>query len=256
LLDIGQLEAFFLVFLRSLAFMMAGPLYTLRGLPSLVKIGFALILAVVVFPLVEVRDFQDTWMYCVACLGETVTGLLLGTAVTMIINSIKMAGQLIDFQIGYSMANLVDPATGTSTTLLGQYLYLLGLMFFLMVDGHYTLIAALFGSYQLVPLGMASLGEGAAVSFMHIFAKTFVYALQVAAPIIAVLLIADLALGFLTRTTPQINVFLTGFPVKMIVGLLTLSFLIPVLGAVFNSIFNTMESDLYLLMRELVLNGR
>ncbi|NMA51885.1 MAG: flagellar biosynthetic protein FliR, partial [Peptococcaceae bacterium] len=97
---------------------------------------------------------------------------------------------------------------------------------------------------------------GAAVGIMQIFAKTFVYALQVAAPIIAILLIADLSLGFLTRTTPQINVFLTGFPVKMIVGLLTLSFLIPLFGAVFNSIFNTIERDLYLLMRELVFNGR
>ncbi|NMA51848.1 MAG: flagellar type III secretion system protein FliR, partial [Peptococcaceae bacterium] len=138
--------------------MMAGPLYTLKGLPSLVKIGFALILAVVVFPIVEVRLFEDTWMYWLAALGEIGAGLLLGAAVTMIINSIRMAGQFIDFQIGYSMANLVDPATGTSTTLLGQYLYLLGLIFFLMVDGHYTLIAALFGSYQLVPLGMANLG--------------------------------------------------------------------------------------------------
>jgi flagellar biosynthetic protein FliR len=236
--------------------MMAGPLYTLKGLPSLVKIGFALILAVVVFPIVEVRLFEDTWMYWLAALGEIGAGLLLGAAVTMIINSIRMAGQFIDFQIGYSMANLVDPATGTSTTLLGQYLYLLGLIFFLMVDGHYTLIAALFGSYQLVPLGMANLGGGAAVGIMQIFAKTFVYALQVAAPIIAILLIADLSLGFLTRTTPQINVFLTGFPVKMIVGLLTLSFLIPLFGAVFNSIFNTIERDLYLLMRELVFNGR
>ncbi|MGI6491264.1 MAG: flagellar biosynthetic protein FliR [Pelotomaculum sp.] len=256
MLETGQLEAFFLVFLRSAAFMMAGPLYTLKGLPSLVKIGFALILAVVVFPIVEVRLFEDTWMYWLAALGEIGAGLLLGAAVTMIINSIRMAGQFIDFQIGYSMANLVDPATGTSTTLLGQYLYLLGLIFFLMVDGHYTLIAALFGSYQLVPLGMANLGGGAAVGIMQIFAKTFVYALQVAAPIIAILLIADLSLGFLTRTTPQINVFLTGFPVKMIVGLLTLSFLIPLFGAVFNSIFNTIERDLYLLMRELVFNGR
>jgi flagellar biosynthetic protein FliR len=256
LLETGQLEAFFLVFLRSAAFMMAGPLYTLKGLPSLVKIGFALILAVVVFPIVEVRLFEDTWMYWLAALGEIGAGLLLGAAVTMIINSIRMAGQFIDFQIGYSMANLVDPATGTSTTLLGQYLYLLGLIFFLMVDGHYTLIAALFGSYQLVPLGMANLGGGAAVGIMQIFAKTFVYALQVAAPIIAILLIADLSLGFLTRTTPQINVFLTGFPVKMIVGLLTLSFLIPLFGAVFNSIFNTIERDLYLLMRQLVFNGR
>jgi flagellar biosynthetic protein FliR len=93
------------------------------------------------------------------------------------------------------------------------------------------------------------------VLFRSILSKTFsgafTVALQVSAPVLAVLLISDLALGFLSRTTPQINVFLTGFLIKIVVGLFTLSFLIPLLGTVFHSIIKMIERDLYSLMRVL-----
>lgn len=254
MLDLGQIAAFLLVFLRAVAFMMSGPLYAIKGTPALLKVGFSLALATVVFPMVEINTSlpEGGWGFGLAVLSETGVGLLLGTAVTMVLNSIRMAGQYIDLQIGYAMASLIDPMSGSSTTLLSQYLYLLGLVFFLMMDGHYTLIMALVKSYQLVPLSTAAFDGGVAYILLHIFSGSLTVALQVSAPVLAVLLVTDLALGFLTRTTPQINVFLTGFPIKIAVGLLTLSFLIPLLGAVFHAIFNTIEGDLYLLMRELV----
>lgn len=252
--DLGQIAAFFLVFLRAAAFMMSGPLYAIKGMPPLLKIGFSLVLAIVVFPMIELEQTlpEGSWGFGLAVISETGVGMLLGIAVTMVLNSIRMAGQFIDLQIGYAMANIIDPTNGAAGTLLSQYLYLLALVFFLMMDGHYTLIMALVKSYQLVPLSAADFGGGVAYILLKIFSGAFTTALQVSAPILAVLLVTDLALGFLTRTTPQINVFLTGFPIKIAVGLLTLSFLIPLLGTVFHTIFNTIERDLYSLMRELI----
>ena len=252
--DLGQFTAFLLVFLRAAAFMMSGPLYAIKGIPPLAKVGFSLALATVVFPMVELNTPlpEDSWGFGLAVISETGVGLLLGTAVTMVLNSIRMAGQFIDLQIGYAMATLVDPTNGATSTLLAQYLYLLSLVFFLMLDGHYTLIIALVKSYELVPLSAAGFSGGTAYILLQIFSGAFTTALQVSAPVLAVLLIADLGLGFLTRTTPQINVFLTGFPIKIAVGLLTLSFLIPLLGTVIHVILNAIERDLYLLMRELV----
>lgn len=254
-MDLGQVTAFFLVFIRAAAFMMSGPLFAIKGIPPLLKVGFSLILAIVVFPAVGLGAAplpEDGWDFGLAVISETGVGLLLGTAVTMVINSIKMAGYFIDIQIGYAMATLMDPASGSASTLISQYLYLLALVFFLMMDGHYTLIVALAKSYQLVPLSTAAFSGSVAYILLRIFTGAITVALQVSAPVLAVLLVTDLVLGFLTRTTPQINVFLTGFPIKIAVGLLTLSFLIPVLGALFNTIFNTIEGDLYSLMRELI----
>ncbi len=250
-----QVSTFFLVFLRALAFMASGPLLTIRGVPVLFKAGFSLALAVVIYPVVAgIPAFipGDVWGYGLAVISETGIGLLLGVAVTMILNSFRIAGQMMDFQIGYSMSAMLDPISGAQHTLLSQYMYLLALLFFLLIDGHYALIIALVKSYELVPLSAASFSGGIAYVLLKIFAGTFTIALRVCAPVLAVLLISDLALGFLARTTPQINVFITGFPVKMMVGLTTLSFLIPLLGSVLRSVFDSIEKDLYLLMKALM----
>jgi len=252
--DLGQVAAFFLVFLRAAAFMLSGPLFAVKGVPPLLKAGFSLALAVVIFPVLELKAPLPggAWGYGLAAISETGVGLLLGAAVTMLLNSIRMAGQFIDFQIGYSMAFLMDPMNGAQSTLLAQFLYLLSLLFFLLMDGHHTLIMALAKSYELVPLSAASFSGSAAPVLLKIFSGAFTIALQVGAPVLAVLLVSDLALGFLARTVPQINVFLTGFPIKIAAGLLTLSFLIPLLGNVLRVLLDLIESDLHSLMRVLV----
>lgn len=251
--DLNQLSIFFLVLLRVVAFMMSGPLMSFGGIPAVFKIGFSMALAVVTYPLVgldnQVNVPGDAWGYGLAVVSETAFGLLLGVTVTIILNSIRMAGQFIDIQIGYSMASLVDPVNNVQNTLLGQYLYLLALVFWFLIDGHYSLIMGLAGSYQIVPISAASFNGGVAYTLIKIFSGAFTIALKVSAPILAVLVMSDLALGFLARTAPQINVFITGFPIKIAVGLLTLSFLIPLLGTMLRFLFNTIERDLYTLMK-------
>lgn len=233
--------------------MMSGPLMSFGGIPAVFKIGFSMALAVVTYPLVgldnQVNVPGDAWGYGLAVVSETAFGLLLGVTVTIILNSIRMAGQFIDIQIGYSMASLVDPVNNVQNTLLGQYLYLLALVFWFLIDGHYSLIMGLAGSYQIVPISAASFNGGVAYTLIKIFSGAFTIALKVSAPILAVLVMSDLALGFLARTAPQINVFITGFPIKIAVGLLTLSFLIPLLGTMLRFLFNTIERDLYTLMK-------
>lgn len=251
--DLNQLSIFFLVLLRALAFMMSGPLLSFGGIPAIFKIGFSMALAVVTYPLValdtQVNVPGDAWGFGLAVVSETAFGLLLGLAVTFILNSIRLAGQYIDYQIGYSMASLVDPVNNMQNTLLAQYLYLLALVFWFLIDGHYSLIMGLAGSYQIVPISAASFNGGVIYTLIKIFSGTFIIAVKVSAPILAVLLMSDLTLGFLARTAPQINVFLTGFPIKIAVGLLTLSFLIPLLGTMLRFLFNTIERDLYTLMK-------
>lgn len=235
--------------------MISGPLFAFRGIPPLFKVGFSLALAVVLFPTAAANLATlpgGVWGFGLAVISEIGVGLMLGTTVTIILNSIRMAGQMIDMQIGYSMASLVDPMNGSQNTLLAQYLYLLSLILFLMLDGHYTLIMGLAKSYQFVPLSAAALNGSVPLVLIKTFSGAFTIALQVSAPVLAVLLVSDLALGFLSRTTPQINVFLTGFLVKIVVGILTLSFLIPLLGNVFHSLIAMIERDLYSLMRVLI----
>jgi len=183
--------------------------------------------------------------------SELGMGLLMGTAVTMILNSVRLAGQFIDLQIGYAMATLVDPSNSSTTTLVSQFTYLAGLMFFLVMDGHHALIAGLAKSFEMVPLGAVSFNGSVTQVLLRVFCDMLVIALQVSAPVLAVLLVSDLVLGFLARTAPQINVFVTGFPVKIIAGLLTLSFMVPFIGALARYLLNMLEKDLSTLLRAL-----
>lgn len=233
--------------------MIAGPLYAVRGIPPLLKILFSLALTVVIYPVVETDTTvpEGVWGYGLAVLSETGVGLLLGTAVTIALNCFRMVGQFIDFQIGYAMSNLIDPMNGGQNTILSEYLYLLAILFFLLIDGHYSLIMGLAESYRLVPLSAAGFNGSVSLVLLKVFCGAFAIALQVSAPVLAVLVISDLTLGFLARTTPQINVFLTGFPIKIFVGLLTLSFLVPLLGTVLRTVFNGIQNDLYSLMKAL-----
>ncbi len=251
--DLTVLAVFLPVYVRAAAFLNSGPLLVIRGVPAFVKAGLPFFLAVLAFPLVQEREVPAGALgYGLLLLSEAGAGLIMGFAVSLILSFLQVAGQLVDFQIGFAMSSVVDPLYGAGSTLLAQYLYLLGLVTFFAVDGHHTLIAALVESYRLVPLGAASLSGNATQVLVKVFASSFLRALQVSAPVLAVLVVADLTLGFLARTAPQINVFLTGFPIKIAAGLLMLSFLLPLLGGLLRSLAGIIERDLMTIMKALV----
>lgn len=252
--DAIQLTNFFLVFLRAAAFLTAGPLYAFRGVPTVVRVGFPFALAAVLFPLMEKLPEApaNVWNYGLAAASEIVVGLMMGFTVTVILNSIRLAGQLIDLKIGFIMSAMADPMSGNQTTLLAQFMNFMALVLFLVMDGHHLMILGLIKSYEMIPLGMANISGAVGFHLVETFNGAMSMAMRIAAPVLAVLLICDLALGFLSRTTPQINVFLTGFLVKIIVGMLVLAFLMPFMGTMMQTLIGIIEHDLYTLMRALM----
>ena len=243
-----------MVFLRATAFITAGPLFAFRGIPATFRVGLPFFLAVVLYPLIgEVPEVTGSaWEYGVAAFNEVCVGLLLGFTATLLINSIRVAGQFIDLQIGYAMSAMADPLSGAQSTLIAQFFYYLAFILFLVMDGHHLLIMGLAKSYEMVPLGLANLGGGMGDQLIQTFTSAITIALRVAAPVLSVLLVSDLTLGFLSRTTPQINVFLTGFLIKIMVGMLVIAFLLPFMGTVMQSVIDTLENDLYTLLRALM----
>ena len=234
--------------------MTAGPLFAFRGIPASFRVGLPFFLAVVLYPLVgDVPEATGgAWEYGVAAVSEVFVGLLLGFTVTLIINSIRVAGQFIDLQIGYAMSAMADPLSGAQSTLIAQFFYYLAFILFLVMDGHHLMILGLARSYEMVPIGAAHIGAGVGAQLIESFSGAITISLRVAAPVLSVLLISDLTLGFLSRTTPQINVFLTGFLIKIIVGMLVLAFLLPFMGTVMQSIIDVLENDMYTLLRALM----
>lgn len=254
MIDMDRLVVFFLIFIRISAFIVTAPFFEYRNIPNLIKICFALLLAGVIFSVLKTPELNvqgGVIGFGLVVLGEAGVGLMLGLIASFIFHGIRMAGQLIDFQLGFAMAMVYDPLTNIQTTIIARFLNLLALIFFLNMNGHYYLIESLVRSYDLVPLSAVVIKSDITEIMVKAFTGMFVLGFQLSAPIIAVLVVMDLAMGFVSRTVPQLNVFMLGFPLKIVVGILTLSAVVPVLGTLLQEVFKTMQNNMLLLLRGL-----
>lgn len=229
-----------LVFIRLGAFFALLPIFFPKGTPNIVKVGFSLLLAFILTETMKLGNIKDigTMTFILLCMKEVITGLTLGYITNLIFFSAKLGGQLIDTQIGFSMINMFDPTTGTNVTVIENLLYWLSMMLYFAVDGHHVLIRALIDSFSAIPLGTYVLSEATFYLILKAFVTFFSLGLKIAIPLILIILIADIVMGLVSRTVPQLNIMILGLPVKLIVGLTALSLALPILGKLIISVFN------------------
>lgn len=158
---------------------------------------------------------------------EFALGIALGLGVLTIVGGLQMAGNLIDQQIGMSLGNVFNPQFQTESSLSGEMLYQLGLAVFLIVGGHHLVISALIDTFQTMPVGYAWVSSGAINLLSDLVHQSLVLAVQISAPMMGMMAVIGLAMGFLGHTIPQLNVLVVGFPVRTLVGLLVLGLAIP-----------------------------
>jgi flagellar biosynthetic protein FliR len=251
LLDFTFLAAFLLVFARVSGFIAVFPLFALTGVPALLRLGLAFILALIVTP-VAGKGFAAPAAagYVFALANEVLFGLATGLTAALVFYALRMAGQLMGIQIGFAVAELLDPA-GIQNNVVAEFVFLLGVIFFFSVDGHHAVIAALVRSFEMVPLTTGAVKSSVVPYVARLIGGMFSTALQLAAPVLAVMVVVDLALGLMVRMVPQINVFMLGFPLKVAAGLLILAGLLPVLGVVLRQLFDRMVADILVLVRGL-----
>lgn len=236
------LPAFLLVLVRSSAIFLGSPVLGNQLVPARVKVGLAFILAAIATPLllgrgVPVPAMSDWWGLLSALASELALGLVIAFAAQMLFTSMQFAGQLVGLQMGFGMANVYDPGSQAQVTVTAQFFTTLGMLLFLLVDGHHWIVAALMRSFEVVPLGAFRVGAAPALGFMlDGMAQLFVVALGLAAPILGVLFLGELALGFVARIMPQMNVFVAAFPVKILLGFVTLLVALPMIGSAFGGL--------------------
>ena len=222
---VPKFSVFLLVFVRVAAFFVTMPIFSYRTIPAMHRIGISAILAWIMYYTVQSPGYEINMLYFLLILKECLVGLTIGLLAYMLLSAVQMAGGLIDFQMGFSMASVIDPQTGVHTPLTGQYLYTFALLFLLSINGHHLLLDGIYYSYQFIPLSspfIAFGSEGLLTFIVESFSMAFMIAFQMAIPIVGSLFLVDVALGIVARTVPQMNIFVVGFPVKIIVGLILL----------------------------------
>lgn len=238
----GQLNVFLLVLARVTGMMGATPFFASRSIPAQVKASFTLVLALILTPFaasasagggVQAVALSDTYGFIVAVAGEVVIGLVFGALVSMAFGLFQVAGEMIDIPIGFSLVNVMDPLSGQVQPVVARLFYVVALLVFLAIDGHLYLIDALARSFQMVPPGGFHWWPKTAEVMVKYLATTFLLAVKVALPVVGALLVTDIAFGLVARAVPQINVFIVGFPAKILVGLVFLILMLPfIIGTV------------------------
>lgn len=244
-LIIQGVSVFMLIFCRMTAFFVVAPVFSSRSLPSSFKIGISGIISLFILLIQGVNQPIPTDLeYILLILREILIGLLIGFVAYMLFSVIQTAGSFIDIQIGFGIANVIDPMTGTTAPVIGNFKYIFATLIFFAINGHHYLLDAVIRSYNWIPLdneAFLRLASGNVTEFIvSAFGHSFVLAFQMAAPLIATLFLTDVALGFLARTAPQFNVFVIGIPLKIIVGLAMLMLLVSGFVYAFEHLFEVM----------------
>jgi flagellar biosynthetic protein FliR len=244
----AQLEslvaAYFCPFVRILAFVLSAPIFGNPSVPLRLRIGLAAVLSFIIAPVVAVPEIDALSLPGVAILAQQVLiGVTLGLTLRMIFVAAEAAGEFVGLQMGLGYATFFDPERADQVPVLGQFIGLLAMLVFLALDGHLQVVQVLARSFATIPVGGA-LHAGGLLTLAYWGSEIFTAGVMIAMPLLAALLIANLALGVLTRAAPQLNLFAVGFPVTLALGLVTLAlslpFVTPVLQQLFDAGYATM----------------
>ncbi|MDQ1492798.1 MAG: flagellar biosynthesis protein FliR [Actinomycetota bacterium] len=220
---------YLLAFLRAAAWVFVSPPFGTRSVPTMVKVGLAGALALVVGPhLAQQAVPLEVAPLLTAAVLQIAAGLALGFLGVLLFATFSFAGGLIDLVSGYSVAQLFDPGNNAPVSIFGQFYSVLATTLLFAIDGHLLLVRGFLTSFSAAPLTHLSTQTLAKLLTGDI-ALFFVSALEIAAPLLAALFLAEAALGLLSRAAPQMNIFQLGLPVKILVTLTLAGLALPLL---------------------------
>ena len=246
-----EFQSFFPILIRVSVILFMFPFFSSRIIPVLCKVGLALIITIILFPVVnnKIVGFTDTlWGMVQLILSELIIGMVLGLLVQLFFEGVRIMGQFVGFQTGFAIVNVLDPQSGSQVSILSNMAYLVATVFFLILNGHHIILSAMRESFDIINVGSLGLDRQIFERIMHTSGDMFVIAIKIGSPAIAALLFTTVGFGLITKLMPQMNVMIVLFPVKIVIGLLffgicldvLLTFMERYLGGLGSLLINTM----------------
>lgn len=207
------------------------PIFGRSSVPVLVKIGLSLGIALnVTYGLADIHVADYTTIdLLLSVLREFAVGYAMGFIMQLFLAVFHVGGELMDLQLGFSMAQMYDPSTNSQVSVTGNLLTIMYALLFFITNSHLSLLAVASKSYSVVPIGLGGVSSKIGVYIIELFGYILVYALQLALPIIVTEILVEVAVGILMRVVPNVNVFVVNMQLKVMVGLIVLLTIIPVL---------------------------
>ncbi len=216
---------FFILLIRVGGVFLTAPIISSETVPRMIRVYLAFLMTLILFNVIPPINYPtnlNVAFYFLIVAKELMVGLLLGVVPRVMFAAIDFAGTVIGFQMGFSMANVVDPQTSATVSIIASFKTLIATLLFVTVDGHHIFIEALAASYQKIPIGGFLFNEGKVQILIELTATIFSIGLQLGAPIIVALLFTNVMMGFTARSIPNLNVFVVGFPLTILLGMVFL----------------------------------
>jgi flagellar biosynthetic protein FliR len=239
----AQLDAWIALFLfplaRVLGLLSTAPIFSNNALPRRIRLVTGLAVTVAIAPMLPPMPSvpAGSWVGIAILAQQTVIGVMMGFTLRLMFSAIDMAGELVGLQMGLSFATFYDPTSNAQTPVITEFLTLLASLIFLAMNGHLLALSAVVHSFSLLPvsaLPFSGKGIGAVLSWAGVL---FSSGVLLSLPLVAALLIANLALGVLARVAPTLNLFAVGFPVTLGAGFLVLMLSLPYFGAALERLY-------------------
>ncbi|AUY23575.1 flagellar biosynthetic protein FliR [Mixta calida] len=214
---------YFWPLMRVLALIGTAPVFNDKAIGNRVKVGLAAAITLLIgqnlpentVPMISVMGL---WVGC----QQMLIGAAMGLTIQLIFVTVRYAGEIIGLQMGLSFATFYDPSGGENMPVVSRILNLLGILLFLLFNGHLLMLNALAESFQLLPISAAPLSRDAFIALPQTAGLVFQCGVGLGLPVITLLLAINLTLGLLNRLTPQLSIFVVGFPLTLVVGMLAL----------------------------------
>lgn len=247
IISLAQLEVFFFVIARIAGVFIQAPVLSSRSFVTPAKIAFILWVSIVLWFVVPVSSPLPTTLlsFFTIIVAEVALGFLIGFVCSLLFIALQAAGEIIDMQMGLSVAQALDPVFGAVISIIGRLIFFTVLIAFISMDGHHMLLSAFHQSFTVLPAGkignFTSYNLFAQLSALG--ATLWLTAIRIAAPVVLLIFLSDFTFGIVSRVAPQVNVFMLGFQVKPMLGLFGLSLLLPFLVRYVGKLIEIMGSE-------------
>ncbi len=205
--------------------MSAIPVLFAAQTPTQIKAGLSFLITMLLFPILSPQiviipfKFPDFPLFMI---NEVLLGALIGLVARFIFTSVQFGGKIIGFQMGFAMAEVMDPQNGAQTSLISQFQNVFAIFIFISLNGHHLFLQAAVHSYEFLPPGNLNFGGEAIPYLVELSSRMFELGVQFSAPVIILLLLSSFSLGFMSRIFPQLNVFLLSFPLNISISFIVI----------------------------------
>ena len=251
----GQVAAFLLVLTRTSGIFFISPFFGSLNVAYKIRAGVAVMFAVILFPVVlkeyVIQAPATTLMFAFTVGKELFIGWLIGLVAYITLTAVNMAGKIMDMQVGFAVVQMMDPTTQQQTGLIGTFLYNLTIIYFVITNGHHVIIAALAESFRIIPPSSMVWNTSLPELIGDLTAGIFMNGMKIAMPVTFAILLTNVGLGILARTMPQMNIFVVGIPMQLMIGMTMVSMILPFYILFLDVIFNAMYANISIALKSL-----